>query len=113
MAGLRGISGISVENIKLRDDPFVFPASHGINVAVMISEIATICALHACVKDFQLATFEEVVGTTDGNINIITPDMMKKMESNVFVGSIRLFNNAIHMAGFKGMSGIKVENIKL
>eukprot|EP00973_Karenia_brevis_P076450 10621746-Karenia_brevis.AAC.1 len=118
------MSGIKVENVKLRVDRFVFLEGHGINVLAeqllfLIAEIAPICALQACVEGFQFANFREVVGdigifvTRTGNINIITLDMMKKMKSNVFLGTIGLSNNEIDMAGFEGLSGIKVENMKL
>eukprot|EP00973_Karenia_brevis_P041935 5804671-Karenia_brevis.AAC.1 len=68
MDGVEGTSGIKVENTKLCVDCLVFPAGHGINVLAserpcyMISEIARICALQACVEGFQVATFEEAAG---------------------------------------------------
>eukprot|EP00973_Karenia_brevis_P075892 10543809-Karenia_brevis.AAC.1 len=62
------MSGIQVENIKLRNDRFVFLGGHGINMVAslfMISKIAPISALQACVEGFQLAIFEEAVGGID------------------------------------------------
>merc|ERR1712107_199783 len=83
-----------------------------------ITECDPICALHACMEGFQVATMEEVVGeidifvSTTGNFKIITLEHMKKMKNNAIVGNIGHFDNEIEMAELEGFPGIKVYNIK-
>merc|ERR1711988_785814 len=93
-------------------------AMKGAGARVIVSECDPICALQACMEDYQVAPIESVVGeidifvTTTGNFNIITLKHMKKMKNNAIVGNIGHFDNEIDMAGLEGMAGVTVENIK-
>merc|ERR1712226_1559880 len=93
-------------------------ALRGAGARVLVTECDPICALQACMEEFQVVTMEDVVGeidiftSTTGNFNIITVDHMAKMKNNAIVGNIGHFDNEIDMAGLEGYAGIKVENIK-
>jgi adenosylhomocysteinase len=93
-------------------------ALRGSGARVLVTEIDPICALQACMEDFQVVTMEQVVGEIDiftsatGNFDIITLEHMKKMKNNAIVGNIGHFDNEIDMAGLEGFPGIKIENIK-
>ena len=53
IAGLEGLEGMKVDNIKPLVDRFVFPDGHGSDAPIFISEWDLICALQACVVGLQ------------------------------------------------------------
>merc|ERR1711970_1263941 len=93
-------------------------AMRGAGARVLVTECDPICALHACMEGFQVATLDECAGeadifiTTTGNFKIITLESMKKMKNNAIVGNIGHFDNEIEMDLLEKFEGIKVDNIK-
>jgi len=93
-------------------------AMRGAGARCLIAEVDPICALQACMEGFEVNTLENVIAdvdivvTTTGNFNIITPELMAKMKNNAIVGNIGHFDNEIDMAGLEAYPGIKCENIK-
>src|SRR4051812_42660222 len=93
-------------------------ALRGQGARVVITEIAPICALQACMEGYQVVTIEDVIATADifitatGNFNIITADHMGRMKDKAIVANIGHFDNEIDMAGLKKYQGVKRINIK-
>ena len=85
---------------------------------VMVTEVAPICALQACMEGIEVVTLDDVVGKIDifvtatGNKDIIMVDQMAKMKNNAIVGNIGHFDNEIDMEGLESYKGISRENIK-
>src|SRR5205807_7742936 len=68
---------------------------------VIITEIDPICALQAAMDGYQVTTLADVVETADifvtatGNFNIITADVIARMQQGAIVGNIGHFDNEI------------------
>ena len=91
-------------------------ALRGCGASVWISEIDPICALQACIEDFQVTTMEACVSQVDilvlcnGNFIFITSTHTAMMKNNAIVGNMGHFDNDIDMAGLAGGMGMKIEN---
>ena len=54
----------------------------------------------------------DIFVSSTGNFNISIFDHMKKLKNNALVGNTGHFDNEIDLAGWEGLEGMKVDNIK-
>jgi adenosylhomocysteinase len=93
-------------------------ALSGQKCRVVVTEIDPICALQACMDGYEVVLLDDVVEKADifitatGNVDIITPEHMKRMKHNAIVGNIGHFDNEIDLAGLAKTEGIERVNIK-
>ena len=85
---------------------------------VMVSEVAPICALQACMAGYKVTTVEDALPeadiyvTTTGNKDIITAEQMSRMKDQAIVCNIGHFDNEIQVAQLEAMDGVTREVIK-
>ena len=85
---------------------------------VMVSEVAQICSLQACMAGYKVTTVEDALPeadiyvTTTGNKDIITADQMSRMKDQAIVCNIGHFDNEIQVAELETMDGVTREVIK-
>ncbi len=85
---------------------------------VIVTEVAPICALQACMAGYQVCTvedalpFADVYVTCTGNCHIITLEHMAKMKDQAIVCNIGHFDNEIEMARLESCPGVTKLEIK-
>jgi adenosylhomocysteinase len=90
----------------------------GQGARVIVTEVDPICALHAAMDGYQVATLDDVIDSADivitatGCVNVVTADQMSRMKNKAILGNIGHFDNEIDMAGLGKLDGVQVKEIK-
>jgi adenosylhomocysteinase len=90
-------------------------ALRALSAQVWIAEIDPICALQAAMEGYKVVTMDhacdkaDIFVTATGNIDVISPEHMRRMKNNAIVCNIGHFDNEIDVAALRAY---RWENIK-